>query len=232
MNTEAATGFLTGSALKWIALVTMTIDHIGYLLLPDLVILRIIGRITMPIFAWMIAEGCRYTRNRKKYLGLILAIAALCQIVYFISDRSLFMCILVTFSMSIGLIFLFDQTKRSQNDSFPVALLFYMAAILVICLLFPKLLHAYGFDVDYGIGGVFLPFLIYMGKNKNEKLLLCAVGLTFIALDIGGVQWWAYLSLILLWLYNGKRGRYSMKYFFYIYYPLHLVVIQGIAWLI
>ena len=56
---------LTGNQLKLIALITMTIDHVGMMLLPQLRILRAIGRIAFPIFAYMIAEGCRHTRNRK-----------------------------------------------------------------------------------------------------------------------------------------------------------------------
>ena len=54
---------LTGNQLKLIALITMTIDHVGMMLLPQLRILRAIGRIAFPIFAYMIAEGCRYTHS-------------------------------------------------------------------------------------------------------------------------------------------------------------------------
>ena len=59
---------LTGNQLKLLALITMTIDHIGMILFPHIPLFRIIGRLSMPIFAYMIAEGCRHTRNRKKYL--------------------------------------------------------------------------------------------------------------------------------------------------------------------
>ena len=68
-------GFLSGNQLKLIALAAMTIDHIGAYLIPDMVIFRIIGRIAFPIFAYMLAEGCRYTRNRMKYM-LVLGTAA------------------------------------------------------------------------------------------------------------------------------------------------------------
>ena len=56
---------LTGNQLKLIALFAMTCDHVGLQLLPNVLILRILGRLALPIFAYMIAEGCRYTRNRK-----------------------------------------------------------------------------------------------------------------------------------------------------------------------
>ena len=63
---EVKKGFLNGNQLKIIALIAMTLDHIGKMLLPGFTILQIIGRLAFPIFAYMIAEGCRYTKNRKK----------------------------------------------------------------------------------------------------------------------------------------------------------------------
>lgn len=74
---------LTGNQLKLIAMAAMTLDHIGVYLLPQALILRIIGRLALPIYAYMIAEGCRYTRSRKQYLLRIAGLAAVCQAVYF-----------------------------------------------------------------------------------------------------------------------------------------------------
>jgi hypothetical protein len=67
---------LTGNQLKLLALLTMTCDHIGVSLFPQALWLRVIGRLALPIFAYMIAEGCRHTRNRKRYL---LSIADKCH---------------------------------------------------------------------------------------------------------------------------------------------------------
>ena len=78
VQTKKFNGF-TGNQLKLIALISMTCDHVGLQLLPDVLILRIIGRLALPIFAYMIAEGCRYTRNRKRYLLRMAGLAALCQ---------------------------------------------------------------------------------------------------------------------------------------------------------
>ena len=63
MNPTRSPFGLTGNLLKLIAMLTMTIDHIGVILLPQYRILRIIGRLTMPIYAFMIAEGCHYTHR-------------------------------------------------------------------------------------------------------------------------------------------------------------------------
>ena len=67
---------LTGNQLKLLALFAMTCDHVGLQLLPQFIILRIIGRLAAPLFAYMIAEGCRYTHNRGRYLGRLLGMAA------------------------------------------------------------------------------------------------------------------------------------------------------------
>ena len=63
---------LTGNQLKLLALIAMTCDHVGLQLLPQFIILRIIGRLAAPLFAYMIAEGCRYTHDRGRYLGRLL----------------------------------------------------------------------------------------------------------------------------------------------------------------
>ena len=90
---------LSGNVLKIIAAISMLIDHVGYMLFPEYKILRIIGRISFPIFAFMIAEGCNYTKNKLRYFIVILSLATVYQIVYFIYDKSIDMGIFVTFSL-------------------------------------------------------------------------------------------------------------------------------------
>ena len=100
---------LTGNQLKLLALVTMTVDHIGVHLLPQYTFLRIIGRLAFPIYAYCIAEGCTHTKNRRKYLLQMAGMALLCQLVYFFAMGSLFQCILVTFTLSILTIYAIDS---------------------------------------------------------------------------------------------------------------------------
>ena len=76
----------------------MLIDHVGVALLPQLEILRVIGRLSFPIFAYMIAEGCRYTKNRVRYFGTLAGFAIVCQTANYIATGSLYQCILITFS--------------------------------------------------------------------------------------------------------------------------------------
>ena len=219
---------LTGNMLKILAAIFMTIDHIGVLLFPRVLLLRILGRLAMPIFAFMIAEGCKYTRNKKKYFGTIFALALFCQIVYFIADGSLYLSILFTFSLSILTIYAM-QNLKAKNDTLSCLLfLGTVCAVFVLNLVF---------TIDYGFWGCMLPVFaaIPQGTKYDRHPIpigMLGVGLVFMSIAIGDIQGWSLLAIPLLLCYNGKRGKGNLKYFFYIFYPLHLALLQGIAWLI
>lgn len=219
---------LAGNQLKLIALITMTIDHIGLSLLPQYIELRIIGRLAFPIFAWMIAEGCRYTRNRRKYLLSMWGMAALCQIVYFFAMGSLYQCVLVTFGLSIGLIYLADYAKNGGPYGYP-GLLAAFCGVFFLTVVLPDLIPRTDYGIDYGLWGVLLPVLVYFGKDKAEKLRNFAVGQVLLALGSGSLQWFSLATVPLMMLYNGKRGKRKMKNLFYLYYPAHLVVIYFLS---
>lgn len=223
---------LTGNQLKLIAMITMTVDHVGMVFFPTQVIFRIIGRLAYPIFAWMIAEGCRYTKSRPRYLGLMASMAALYQTVYFVVAGSLYQCILVTFSLSICLIFLTGKAMETKKFTAWLAVCGGICAVFFLTEVLPATVPGTDFSVDYGFWGVMLPVLIYLGRSKWQKLCLGAAALLILASTIGDIQLFALLALPLLALYNGRRGKWKMKYFFYIYYPAHLVAIYFIDMLL
>lgn len=216
---------LSGNALKILAMIFMTCDHVAVELLPDWDFLRIIGRLAMPIYAYMIAEGCRFTHDRKKYLWRLSSLALLCQVVYFFAVGSLYQCILVTFSLSVCLIWALETSPKSWG------LLVFLASAF-LCEGLPVLLKGTDFAVDYGIVGVCLPALVYFGRTREEKLLGFTVGLVLLALQYGGIQWFALGAVPLLMLYSGERGKLSIGRLFYFYYPAHLVVIYGLSLLL
>ena len=223
---------LNGNQLKIIALVTMTIDHVGMYLLPQFVILRIIGRLSMPIFAYMIAEGCRYTKNKRYYLLLTLGVGLICQVVYWIAMQSLYQCILITFSLSILLIYSIDYAVTHKTVLSYLTLIIVSIAIFFVCQILPILLPGTDFSVSYGIYGVLLPVFAFLGKDKLQSLILFAIGLVLMNYALGNIQWYSLITLILLALYNGSRGKYKLKYLFYIYYPTHLAALYGIGLLL
>ena len=215
---------LTGNQLKIIALIAMTIDHIGYILFPGAMIFRYIGRLAMPIFAWMIAEGCQYTKNRTRYFLTLFGFAFVTQVVYLIFRHDLYQSVLTTFSMSVLLIYALDYAKLKKNF---LSLCLMGAAFLgvcYICVFLPEDLKGIGFSIDYGVWGVMLPVAIYIAKTKEEKLLAAAGVLAMLAIKAGFWQWFSLLSLALIALYNGQRGKAKLKYLFYIYFPLYQIL--------
>lgn len=220
---------LTGNQLKILAAIFMTVDHVGFILFPQQIIFRIIGRLAFPIFAYMIAEGCRYTKSYGRYLSTMAAVAAVCQVVHLVAMGSLYQCILVTFSLSVALIFLCKNATEKRKPTAYLALVGGICAVFFVTEILPGMLPGTDFGVDYGFWGVMLPVLVYMGKNKWQKLLLCAAALLLLSKSLESIQMWSLLTLPLLALYNGQRGKWKMKYFFYIYYPAHLVVIYAIG---
>lgn len=216
---------LSGNHLKIIAALSMLLDHAGLMLFPGLKIFRILGRLALPIFAYMIAEGCRYTRNKKRYFLTVFSLAAVCQAVYFVASGSTYLSILVTFSMSILLIYIMQWYKKCRN--LPAFLV--LAAAVAACWLLNRVC-----TVDYGFWGCMLPVFAAALQDTPYDRIRChvamlGVGLVFLGLSLGGTQWYALLALPLLALYSGKRGKYKMKYFFYIFYPAHLVALQVIS---
>ena len=217
---------MTGNQLKILAMIAMTCDHVGLQLLPQFPVLRLIGRLALPVYASLIAEGCRYTRNMGKYLLRLAGMGALCQIVYFFAMGSLYQCILVTFSLSVCLIWAMDWAMKKRDIGSVFLALAVFAAVAVICEVLPGLLKGTDFYVDYGICGVLLPVFVYFIKPKWNGLLL---GLVQLGLYYGGSQWLALAAIPFVWFYNGKRGNGSLGKWFYWYYPVHLVVIYGIS---
>ena len=233
-------GFLSGNMLKIIAALAMLADHVGVLIFPQYDILRIIGRLAFPIFAFMIAEGCKYTRNIIRYFFMIFGLAFICQAVYFFFMGSLFMCVLVTFSLSILALFALNNFKTMlfEKDCAP-AYKFLAAGLFVSCIVFIYALNQI-LTIDYGFWGCMLPVFagaFHMPKNCNVKILkkldnhyvsiaMMALCLFPVIDSIGFIQGYSLWALVPLTLYSGKRGKLNMKYFFYIFYPLHLVALE------
>ncbi len=228
MPTQTKPG-LTGNQLKIIAMLAMTCDHVGLQLLPQLGFLRILGRLALPIYAYMIAEGCRHTRSRKGYLLRLAGLGFACQIVYFVAMGSLYQCILVTFSLSVCLIYALEAWENQKTWASAAKAFAMLGLAFFLCVVQPKLLQGRDFAIDYGLLGVLLPVLAYFGKHK---WLAVTLGLVLLALNCGGNQWWALAAVPLLMCYNGQRGSRNIGKLFYWYYPVHLVVIYGLSLLI
>lgn len=220
--------FLTGNALKILAAIFMTLDHIGVILLPRVQALQMIGRLAMPIYAFMIAEGCKYTRNKKKYFGMVFGLGAACQIVYYFYEHSLYLSILITFSLSILTVYALQLWKQKKTI---LSGLVFASCVTAVYLLNQK------FTIDYGFWGCMLPVFAALPHGTKydsdfTNITMLGIGLVFLGLSMDWIQCLALLALPLLYAYNGKRGTLNLKYFFYIFYPVHMAVLAGISMLI
>ena len=244
MEKKTGTGsFLSGNALKLIAAAAMTVDHVGILFFPQVPLLRILGRLAYPIFAYMIAEGCRYTRSRKRYFLQLFTLAVLCQTVYYLADGSMYLSILFTFSCSVLTVFALQEAKK---DLFAPEGIRWRGPVLFAVSVAGVWILNRVFTIDYGFWGCMVPVFASAFQSRDAEapawllrldrkpvhVLMLALGLTLLGIRLGGNQMWALLALPLLLLYSGKRGTLPMKYFFYIFYPLHLALLQVISWLL
>ncbi len=234
--------FLSGNALKIIAAASMLIDHIGFMLFPRLTVLRIIGRLSFPIFAFMIAEGAAYTRNKLRYFLGVFILGTGCQIVLSLFDSGAKLGALISFSIGIIAVFALQYMKKAIfSENFKpakklLAVMIFVFTVLGIYFLNEKV------RIDYGFFGCIAPLSASLFKadancqnptfkkldNRFLNLLCFGICTAFMNAYYGGIQRYAILALIPLAFYSGKRGRLKMKYFFYIFYPLHIALLEGI----
>ena len=237
---------LSGNALKIIAAISMFIDHFGAIFFPRVALLRAIGRLAFPIFAYMIAEGCRYTKNKLRYFLTVALMGAGYTAVYYIYDKKWYFCILVTFALSIMMIYALELLKNVIFEENKSAWRIALAALtFIVSVAFTYALNLL-VKIDYGFYGCLTPVLVsiflpprvnapafydMVGKFRLELLGL-ALGIAALYIAYGGIRYYAFLAIPLVFLYSGKRGKLKMKYFFYIFYPAHLLALEGLAMLV
>ena len=216
--------------LKLIAIVTMLIDHIGLFFFPDIPLFRIIGRLSFPLFAFLIANGAYYTKNQNRYLLRLGIFALVSQIPYGL----LYGLILPSFSginifgtLFLGLLAI--VLSRNQKNHFLKGLSIALPAFVALVL-----------DASYGAAGV-VSIVIFYYYFRNLKMLILLQGFLFLcvyslpALYEALVSGWyvnvvaflqplGLLSLVFIALYNHKKGP-SFSLGFYVFYPVHLFIL-------
>lgn len=244
---------LTSGHLQFIALVTMTVDHVGALLLPQQDFLRIIGRLAFPLYCLMIAEGFSHTADRKKYFARLMAFAIVSVVPFGIFE------FLMTEAPLLWSVFaeLFLE-ELLGNVIFELALGFGVLWVLskgkLGWLAVPAgMILSEMLDLMYGWYGIAMIVCFYVFRDRRDLQAVSAAVLTvafsyatvllafiryYTELSLGRlllraavritgyVQTAAVFAAAPILLYNGERGRRMPRYLGYAYYPGHLLVLD------
>lgn len=212
VNSRVDTG-----ALKIIACICMLIDHVGAILYPNEMWLRAVGRIAFPIFCYLIVEGYVHTRNVRKYAIRLFIFALISEIPFDLAfnNRLLyFKSQNVFFTLFIGLIAIYVQNKL--EDRICLRYLVILLLVIVAALLM----------TDYSSIGVLIILFMYVYRGSRVKsIFVVAILMIF---GFGAFELYGLLAFIPLGIYNGKK-QIRVKYFFYAFYPVHLLVLYFIA---
>lgn len=206
--------------LKIIALTSMIIDHYGAIFQPGVDIYRIIGRLAFPIYAFLLVEGYRHTKNVKKYATRLFLFALVSELPFDLAFYGHFgfthQNIFFTLFIGLVLIYLLDkkEVKHILNNH-----------LLILGACFIALLTA----VDYMFVGIIYILIFYYTKDHpNPKKIKSQAISIFVTnlLSLGFRQQYALLSIPLIYFYNGKLGPNNkfLQTFFYAAYPLHLII--------
>lgn len=226
MEQEKTRG-LSGGTLKIIALVTMVIDHISALYLANgqmYQLGRTIGRLAFPIYCFLVVEGFYHTRSVARYAVRLFLFALISEVpfdsafhnrVYDRGHQNVF------FTLFLGVVLMYliqmvrTRIEEIQYVKKSLALLLSYVAVFTVAFF----LHA-----DYGVNGLVLILLFYLFHGKKVSVAIVNIMMNILMGSGGTIQVYGSLSAIPIWFYNGKKG-ISLKYFFYLAYPVHLLIL-------
>ena len=246
---------LNGNQLKLIAVVSMVLDHIGYLLggdgclLPRMdageppgvwgpvyCFLRMVGRVAFPIFCFFLLEGFLHTRDWKRYALRLGVFAVIAEIPFDLMGAQTAVdweAQNVFFTLFLGLLLMKalemiqarivpDTSAGPRGLGMEPALFLQLLVILLFCG------AAWLLRTDYDYIGIMLIALFYWFRQDRRKQ--CVLGFVWMSVTMG--IWYIIpglaLGFLLIYLYNGQRGSWRGKYFFYLFYPVHMVMLAAV----
>ena len=228
---------LNSNHLKLIAIIAMTIDHIADIIYPGMPnniisnILHIIGRLTAPIMFFFICEGFYYTKNLKKYILRLFVFAIISHFAYCFA----FGINYIPFSSGN----IFNQTSIMWSLAWSVVALYIVNCktnlkewqkwLLVV------LINVITFSSDWSCIAVMAILSMYPNRGNLKKQIMsmslwifiyAIISYLFVSKTYGLITLAVILVYPILSIYNGEKGKLNwMKWFFYLYYPIHLVFI-------
>lgn len=215
---------MNGMTLKLIAASAMLIDHIGAVLFPQYLWMRIIGRIAFPLYCFLLIEGYKHTHSIRNYLVRLGAFALISELPFDLAFNGSYMYLNyqnVFFTLFLGLlsVWLCDYIKSllpgyGRLAGYGV----FVAAGIVAELL----------KTDYGCFGIMLILVFYeFQENKMVEVLLA--GIVYWSMTL--IEIFALAAFLPIFLYNGKKGpgNKAVSMAFYLFYPVHLLILYLIT---
>ena len=226
----------SGSALKWFAVLIMLVDHIGACLLEVFVlnyygvsplagridnlyfwlsldsVLRGIGRAAFPIFCFLLVEGAVHTRSPRKYLLRLASFARISEIPFDLALHNqpfYWGTQNVFFTLLAGLLVIQAFQSSPGQEWRGMLALAVLGAAAELC------------GTDYGAIGVAVIAVMYL---LRERFWAASVLSLILLVLLARIEIFSIPAFLILALYNGKRGR-QPKYFFYVFYPVHLLIL-------
>lgn len=208
----------------------MLIDHIGAVIVENSTsqtlwdvdgVLRGIGRLAFPLFCFFIVEGFHYTHDWKKYAVRLAAFAVISEIPFNLAFNGTLLYPdynNVMWTLLLGLLAIRGVRERQKP-------LYNIVAIAVV-ILAVVVLEQYVVKSDYGAAGVIAILIMYLAGRY--RLVGFALAVFWLGFTCGHTEWLAFIDLLPLYFYHGRQG-HRMKYFFYIFYPAHLLILTAIA---
>lgn len=196
-----------------------------------------IGSIAFPVFAFAFVEGFQHTRSKGRYLGRLILFALLSELPF---DMTFFygfsrgkpvwpwfpwhQNVFYTFALALCALWLMEAIQKLPSK--PLSIFLQALTAAGICFLAEEVIRC-----DYGGFGVFLMIVAWL-LRRNRLFQVLGMLLAKLLIDPYYELQSIFLSLILILLYNGKRGKRNLKQFFYGFYPIHIAVIGLLNWLI
>ena len=217
---------ITASGLKWVATVTMLIDHLGILLYRHGIneiayyIMRGIGRLAFPLFCFLLVEGFCATKSFWKYFFRVFIFALISEIPFELMryERLFVPGFNILFSLSLALLVLWGISKLENKGVWGNIL-----GILISVVAAGIATHL-GFE--YAWRGIFLVTAIYLLRRNFVCRNIAIAGILLIDISVIGLC--AVLSIFLIEGYNGNKGKFP-KWLGYAFYPAHLMILYLVS---
>lgn len=225
----------SADALKYLAIFTMTLDHTAWFFLPlespTAQLFHFLGRLTAPIMCFFIAEGYTRTRNVKRYALRLLAFGAISQIPWWMlhgNEISLSFNMLFTLFLCLMAVLIWDKTENKPLALLCVFGLVYLSTFCdwhIYAVLWTLCFYAFRENKLKMCLSFTVVFIWYFGENLLNTYY--AYGNMSEALLLSLYPVGSLFTLPLIFMYNGKKGKFPWsKQVFYWYYPVHLLIIE------